>query len=331
MTEGVLTVPRPFSLELTLLCGQCFRWQPDTQKPGWFQGVAGQVYWELKQDGSQLRWKCTASTVREEKPALWLSRYLGFDDDLASWTKDYQSSEVLGKPLKVLRGLRLIRQEPWECMVSYMFAQGLSVKVIRHAIGKFCAKLGHPIEDVPGYFTFPEPSVIAVQSSEHLKAFTNNYGARADRIIQAARMVESKVLILEHFKKLPCDDARKALMGLDGIGPKIADCILLFSMDHTSAFPVDRWVLRAMNRYYRSVKLLGGGNEAPTRTQYVKIVEKARKFLGPRCGVASEYLFLFLRLLDDAQLREELRPYCQEWETLLAVADLSRSRTWKKT
>ncbi|HXL73345.1 MAG TPA: hypothetical protein VN963_06940, partial [bacterium] len=83
-------------------------------------------------------------------------------------------------------------------------------------------------------------------------------------------------------------------------------------------------------RYYRSVKLLGGGNEAPTRTQYVKIVQKARKFLGPRCGVASEYLFLFLRLLDDAKLREELKPYCQEWETLLSMVDSPKPLAGKK-
>jgi len=76
--------------------------------------------------------------------------------------------------------------------------------------------------------------------------------------------------------------------------------------------------------------LLGAGSEAPTRTQYVKIVQKARKFLGPRCGVASEYLFLFLRLLDDAKLREELKPYCQEWETLLAMVDAPKPKARRK-
>lgn len=328
--EGHLTVPQPFSLELTLLCGQCFRWQQDPDRPGWFQGVAGQVFWELSQDGDQLRWKCSAPLVRGEEAAVWLSRYLGFEDELVPWVQAFEDSEVLGKPIKVLKGLRLIRQEPWECTASYMFAQGLSVKVIRHAIAKFCVKFGNPIDGATGYFAFPEPAAIAHLSPDQLRAFTNNYRARADRLIRAARVVEAKVLVLEHFKNIPCDDAREALMALDGIGPKIADCILLFSMDHTSAFPVDRWVLRAMKRYYRSVKLLGGGNEAPTRTQYVKIVQKARKFLGPRCGVASEYLFLFLRLLDDAKLRDEMKPYCREWETVLAMIDAPKKLAGKK-
>jgi hypothetical protein len=74
---------------------------------------------------------------------------------------------------------------------------------------------------------------------------------------------------------------------------------------------VDRWVLRAMKRYFKSVKVLGAGEEAPNRAQYLKIVRKARKVFGDRCGLASEYLFLFLRLLDDEKLRRELAPYCQ--------------------
>jgi N-glycosylase/DNA lyase len=330
MTEGVLTVPQPFSLELILLCGQCFRWQKHPQEEGWFQGIAGGEHWLLRQEGDRLRWKCSGNEVRGEEPSRWLGRYLGFEDPLAEWAGEFENSEVLGKPLKVLPGLRLMRQEPWECTVSYMFAQGLSVKVIRHAIGKFCEKFGNPIPGFPGSYAFPEPSVIAQLSADHLRAFTNNYRARADRIIRLARVVEAQVVLLDHFKQIPCDDAREALMALDGIGPKIADCILLFSMDHLSAFPVDRWVLRAMKRYYRSVKILGTSSEAPTRSQYVKIVQKARKALGPRCGVASEYLFLFLRLIEDAKLREELKPHCGDWESLMAMVEEPKKLARKK-
>ncbi len=316
MIEGTLELPRPFSLELTLLCGQCFRWEKDPREEGWFHGTAGQVYWRLRQDQDILKWRCSSSQVRGQVAAAWLSRFLSLDDDMEGWARDHGTHPVLENPLRVLKGLRLLRQEPWECTVSYMFAQGLSVKVIRHALGKFCVKYGKAIPEAPGFFTFPEPEDLVSLQPGDLKAFTNNYHARADRIIRAARVVQAKVLSLEHFKDIPCDDAREALMALDGIGPKIADCILLFSMDHLSAFPVDRWVLRAMKRYYRSVKLLGAGEEAPTRTQYVKIVHKARKALGERCGVASEYLFLFLRLLDDANLRQELGPYCQDLDSV---------------
>lgn len=206
--------------------------------------------------------------------------------------------------------MRLLRQEPWECTVSYMFAQGLSVKVIRHALGRFCAKYGKALEGTRGLHAFPEAVEIATLTPDQLRPFTNNYWARADRLIRLARAVEARVILLDHLKSIPCDEAREALTALDGIGPKIADCILLFAMDHDSAFPVDRWVLRAMKRHFRSVKLLGGGDEAPTPSRYLKIVHKARAAFGKRCGLASEYLFLYLRLLEDRKLREELSPFC---------------------
>ena len=303
-----MELPEPFSLGLTLLCGQCFRWEgPDAQ--GVFEGVAGGAFWRLRQKGGALHWECSAEQVGNQAPPEWLGAYLSLKDDLWAWEKAWASHPVLEKPLGVLRGLRLMRQEPWECLVSYMFAQGLSVKVIRQALGKFCARFGEPLEGFPGRHAFPRASHLASLSAEALKPYTNNYRARADRIIRAARALEARVLSLEHLKTLPCDEARDALMGLDGIGPKIADCILLFSLDQDAAFPVDRWVLRAMKRHFRAVKLLGAGNEAPTPSQYPKIVRKAREQLGARCGLASEYLFLYLRLLEDANLRRDLAPF----------------------
>jgi N-glycosylase/DNA lyase len=329
MTSGKITLPPVFSLGLTLLCGQCFRWEGPDEK-GWFSGVAGGAFWRLRQEGCEMEWECGEGQVRG-KPALsWISHYLGLDEDLSGWMKVYETHPVLEKPLQVLKGLRLIRQEPWECAVSYMFAQGLSVKVIRGALRKFCAGHGSPIGSAPGFFDFPEASRLAGLSPALLKPFTNNYQARADRIIRAARAVEAKVISLEHLKTIDCDEARSALMGLDGIGPKIADCILLFSLDQVSAFPVDRWVLRAMKRHFRSVKLLGAGEEAPTPSQYHQIVKKARHELGERCGLASEYLFLYLRLLEDAKLRQELEPYLGPGLPPLALKTASNRKPVRK-
>jgi N-glycosylase/DNA lyase len=317
MIEGVLSLPQPFSLGLTLLCGQCFRW--DSSKEGWFEGVAGQAYWRLKQEGPVLKWECSSSLVRGQTPEEWLWGYLNLEDGLGEWVSSLESDSVMHRPLELLRGLRLLRQEAWECTISYMFAQGLSVKIIRYALQKFCSRYGKPVHGAPGFHAFPEAADLARLNPEFLKPFTNNYKARADRIIRMARAVEAQVISLDHLKGIPCDEAREALMALDGIGPKIADCILLFSMGQTSAFPVDRWVLRAMRRHFRSVQLLGGGEEAPTRVQYLKIVQKARAVFGNRCGVASEYLFLFLRLLEDAKLRVELSPYCPLMGSLQVV------------
>ncbi len=316
MVQGIKLLPEPFSLGLTLLCGQCFRWDgPDEE--GWFTGVAGQAFWRLKQEGNRLAWVCHSPEVQGQGAENGLTRYLNLDENLDEWVKSFESHPVLQMPLKTLTGLRLLQQDSWECTVSYMFAQGLSVKVIRQALKKFCSKYGRPLEGVKGFHAFPEAKEIALLSADSLRPFTNNYRARADRIIRLARVVEAQVLSLDYLKSIPCDDARKAMMALDGIGPKIADCILLFSMGHQSAFPVDRWVLRAMKRHFRSIQLLGGGEEAPSRTQYLKIVQKARIVFGDRCGVASEFLFLFLRMLEDEKLRAELAPYCPTFDPFL--------------
>lgn len=308
MVRGTLSLPYPFSLGLTLLCGQCFRWEgPDVR--GWFQGIAGGVFWRLQQEGGLLHWECSSESAEGNLPAHWLARYFTLEDDLEGWGKSLQNDPVMGLPLRLLRGLRLIRQDPWECTISYMFAQGLSVKVIRQALHKFCLKYGRSIKGAPGFYSFPQAKALALLTPDSLKPFTNNYRARADRVIRVARAVEAKVISLEHLKSISCDEARESLMVLDGIGPKIADCILLFSMDQPSAFPVDRWVLRAMKRYFKSVKLLGAGEEAPNLAQYLKIVKKARNSFGNRCGLASEYLFLFLRLREDENLERELAPF----------------------
>jgi N-glycosylase/DNA lyase len=309
MAQGMLGLPGPFSLGLTLLCGQCFRWEGPDEK-GWFYGAAGRVSWRLKQESEVLHWRCSSPVARGQKASAWLRHYLGLDADWESRTSSFQKHPALKKPLKLLKGLRILRQEPWECAVSFMFAQRLSVKVIRRALKKFCARFGESI--APGIHAFPEPAALSSLSPAFLSPYTNNYRARAERIIRMARLVEKGFISLDGLRDLPCHDARQTLMALEGIGPKIADCILLFSLGQESAFPLDRWVLRAMKKHFRSIRFLGLKGEAPTKRQYFQIAESAKRVFGNRCGIAGEYLFLYLRMMEDGKLREELSPFCRK-------------------
>src|SRR5579859_1703134 len=176
MTSGEISLPRPFSLGLTLLCGQCFRWNPPNDQ-GWFEGVAGQAYWRLKQQGDRLLFECSQDSIQDLTSPQWLARYLDLEDGLEAWARSYDGHPVMDKPLKVLSGLRVIRQEPWECLISYMFAQGLSLKVIQQALRKFCVEYGRSIEGAPGFYTFPEAGAIARLTPDFLRPFTNNYRA----------------------------------------------------------------------------------------------------------------------------------------------------------
>ena len=200
MVHGHIDLPEPFSLGLTLLCGQCFRWKdPDAQ--GWFQGIAGGAFWRLRQEAgstgspsaSQLHWECSEPWVRGKEPGPWLAHYLGAKDDLSGPAVFFRDHPVLGGPWRELAGLRLMRQEPWECAVSYMFAQGLSVAVIQRAIERFCERFGEPLPGHPSQRDFPEPKALAGLTPDDLRPFTNNYRARAQRIILMARVVEAQV------------------------------------------------------------------------------------------------------------------------------------------
>lgn len=312
--RGVLHPNGSFDLALTLLCGQCFRWKKSIS-PSWFEGIAGGAFWRLRQEGPEIHWECSSSQVRDLHPGHWIADYLNLRQDLAGFEEGFQDHSVLERPLRLLKGLRLVRQEPWECSVSYLFAQSLSVKVIRKALESFCGRFGEEIMGAPGQYTFPAPERIRLLDPVELRPFANNNRARAARIVKLARSLEAGVVSLHYLRTLPCDEARQALTALEGIGPKIADCILLFSLDHGTAFPVDRWVLRALKRYYPSVRFLSAAGVNPTPSQYPRLVRRARAAFGPWCGLASEYLFLYLRLLEDPGLQSELgrRPAEPYW------------------
>jgi N-glycosylase/DNA lyase len=149
---------------------------------------------------------------------------------------------------------------------------------------------------------------LAALDAARLKPFVNNYQARGERILRVAAAVDSGALDLERLSSTPLQEAREALMALDGVGPKIADCILLFSMEQSSAFPLDRWVIRALGLHGSFQKPLQGFKGALPLKRYLALAEAAQGRFGPRCGLAGEYLFLYLRVQEDISLRRRLFP-----------------------
>ena len=303
-----------FSPAFTLLCGQAFRWKENGDGRSWV-GVAGGAAWLLSLKGNALEWSCGAKKVRGEEPGVWLHRYLRLDESMEGLGKEWGASrgDLLDRSFKALPGLRLLRQEPFECTVSYMFAQGLSVSVISQAVEKLCRAFGRPLPPPPGvqgepFHDFPDPKVLASLDAARLKPFVNNYQARGERILRVAAAVDSGALRLERLASAPLLEAREALMVLDGIGPKIADCILLFSMEQSSAFPLDRWVIRALGLHGSFRKPLQGFKGVLPLKRYLALAEAAHGRFGPRCGLAGEYMFLYLRVQEDPSLRRRLFP-----------------------
>jgi N-glycosylase/DNA lyase len=282
-------------------------------------GVAGGASWLLTLKGNRLEWACGAQKVRGMDPGAWLHRYLRLDESMKGVAQEWGSSQgdLLDQSYKALEGLRLLRQEPFECTVSYMFAQGLSVAVISQAVEKLCHAFGRSLPPPPGvsgvsFHDFPDSKTLASLDAAQLKPFVNNYHARGERILRVAAAVDSGVLKLERLSTAPLMEAREALMALDGIGPKIADCILLFSLEQPSAFPLDRWVIRALGLHGSFRKPLQGFHGTLPLKRYLLLADAAHKRFGDRCGLAGEYMFLFLRVQDDPALRRRLFPETAE-------------------
>src|SRR5262249_33980345 len=141
------------------------------------------------------------------------------------------------------RGLRLLRQEPWECLASFILSSTKQIVQIRQIVSLLCERYGEPIPAAPEYapaFAFPSPARLACATEPELRAC--KMGFRAPYLLKTARLVAEGKIDLERLRQLPAETARDELMGLPGVGRKIADCVLLFAYGFQSAFPVDVWV-----------------------------------------------------------------------------------------
>jgi N-glycosylase/DNA lyase len=265
-------------LDHTLDCGQVFRW---SKNDGWWTGVVRGHIVRLQQKESD-----GALVVDSDIEERILHSYLRLDDDLQSILSEVNLDPYINGAIQNYYGLRLIRQEPWECFISYMLATASSIPRIQKNISMLCSILGEEIR--PGYYSFPSASALASASCDQL--CDCKMGFRTSRIIKAARNVISGDLVLEGLFELDYESAKKELMGIDGIGEKVADCILIFSLDKMEAFPVDTHVEKLVRYYYGEDPFF---NDKVTKG---KIGAWGRHYFGKYCGYAQQYLFHHKRM-----------------------------------
>ena len=253
-----------FVLAQTLDCGQAFRWREKSN--GIWQGVAFNKYLEIEKldDGTVIFYNTTASDFEN----IWCD-YFDFNRDYTEIIKAISSNEVLKKAAEYGKGIRVLNQEPWETLCSFIISQNNNIKRIKGIIERLCENFG---DDMGGYFTFPTPEKLAGLSPEDLAVLRS--GFRAKYILDAAQKVSNKEIDLNNLKNLSCVDAQKELMKIKGVGPKVADCALLFSHRHIEAFPKDVWIKRAM-------EVLFEGN----------LPKEAEKY----AGIVQQYIFFYAR------------------------------------
>lgn len=275
---GIFPV-RDYDLAATLSSGQAFRWE---LQEGRWSGVIGRRWLRLGSDGRSI----TADTAEPVAEWSWLREYLQADLDLGAVLETFPDDEPLRAAVDSCRGLRLLRQDPWECLASFILSSTKQIVQIRQIVALLCDGFGEPIPGPPGgppARAFPSAERLARASESELRAC--KMGFRAPYLLATARRVAGGEVDLDRLRALPMEAARAELMHLPGVGRKIADCVLLFACGFSSAFPVDVWVVKALQGLYFPKR----------RVKAARLMLFSETHFGPNAGYAQQYLFHYVR------------------------------------
>lgn len=277
MTEFCCTVgtrlcsAAELDLVKTFECGQCFRWKADGT--GAYTGIAcGRAATLWTED----------ETVYIDAPEVdmdFWSAYFDLSTDYCEARRSLQTGAYLSRCAEYGDGIRILRQEPWEALCSFILSQCNNIPRIKGITERLCAMFGEAIAYRGGIcYAFPTAEQIAGLTEEDLAPLRSGY--RAPYIIAAAKAVASGALDLKAIAELPCEAARAQLKKLPGVGDKVANCVMLFGMHRMDTFPVDVWIKRILLENFE-------GDFRPDS-------------LGPFAGLAQQYMFYYARSNDES-------------------------------
>jgi N-glycosylase/DNA lyase len=255
-----------FHLAETLECGQCFRW--DALPDGSYRGIAHRC--EIRiclEDGTFVLY----GVELREFEAYWVSYF-----DLALDYGEVKRALCRLEPRLIpaaqyAPGIRVLRQDPWEALATFILSQNNNIPRIRGIVERMCRCFGVLLPG--GGYAFPTAERLALLEEADLAPL--RCGFRARYLLDAARKVAGGGLALDEVAEMPLSEARDALMKIRGVGPKVADCALLYGMHRLDAFPMDVWIKRAMA---------------------VLLPDRKPQDLGEYAGIAQQYLFHYSRM-----------------------------------
>jgi N-glycosylase/DNA lyase len=251
------------SLDEIFESGQCFRWERATQ--GWRGVVAGQAL-TVSQQGDTLTF---ADTSKLGFDTLWHD-YFDLGRDYGAVKALLSADPAMRDAISFCPGMRVLRQEPWETLVSFILSANNNILRIRGIVERLCCAFGEPIRD--GLFSFPTPERLAALTTDDLAPLRSGY--RAAYLIDAAQKVASGALDLSTLFHLPLEEAAAQLRTVKGVGPKVAQCVLLYGFARAECVPIDVWIRRALDRFYP--------DGIPTE-------------ITPVAGLGQQYLFHYVR------------------------------------
>ncbi len=276
-----LAVDQPLNLAATLESGQAHRWR---REEGWYSGVVRGRFIQIRQTGQRIEFRCQPGPEASVVPLL--ERYFRLDDDIHAIYAEIRHDPKVADMVDRYPGLRLLRIEPWECLVSFICSANSNIPRIHQNMEKLAESFGDPILTDDGVqHAFPTPSQLAEAGEAELRRL--GLGFRAPYVDKATRMVLDGRLDLSRLIETPYPEAKAKLMECPGIGPKVADCIAVFSLEKLEAFPIDVWVRRALAEWYFA------GQKPPADRV---MLEWAQGHFGRYGGYAQQYLFHGRRL-----------------------------------
>jgi N-glycosylase/DNA lyase len=283
LSKFIITDIMPFNIGLIMEGGQAFRWLRGEN--GEYIGVVGKRVIAAKQDCEQLEVEMYSESDETYDEALcFLINYFDVERDYKSIEKRMAQYKELQPAVTFASGSRILRQDPWETTVSFILSANNSIRNIRNTIERMCREYGNPILFCgKTYYTFPRPEALAFLTERELR--TTKCGFRARRIIDTAKMVCEGHIDLHSLQSFPTSVARCELLRLPGVGKKVADCIMLFSMGKYDAFPIDVWIKRCIEYIYFD------SQEIP----FEKLNEFAEAKFKDMAGFVQQYLFHYAR------------------------------------
>ncbi|MDO4607987.1 MAG: DNA-3-methyladenine glycosylase [Clostridia bacterium] len=252
-----------FDLAQTLDCGQAFRWSVDEQ--GVWTGIAFNKYIRIYHDGNDI---IIENSSEQDFKNIW-QHYFDLDRDYGEIIKTVSTDQTVKTAAEFSHGIRLLNQDSWEALCSFIISQNNNIPRIKGIIERLCKNFG---DKIAGGYTFPNAQKIALLSIDDLAVIRS--GFRAKYIIDAAQKVASGEIDLEALKTTDYNTACDILMQIKGVGPKVADCVLLYGLGHIEAFPRDVWIKRALTELFDG-----------------DLPECARVY----AGIVQQYIFHYIR------------------------------------
>lgn len=260
-------------------CGQCFRWIK--QEDDSYTGVAMGKVINVKQEGNKIY---LDNTTKEDFDNIWYD-YFDLGRDYESMVNTLKvMDEHLEKAIEFGEGIRILKQDGWEMLISFIISANNRIPMIQRAINNLSKNFGTYIGEYKNqeYYAFPTPQQLNKATIEEIRACST--GFRDKYIKSTAQIVNDENIDVLEYRKLPTAECLKELLKFNGVGPKVADCIALFGMQKYDTFPVDVWVKRVMQEFYVEEDLS---------------LTKIRKFgiekFGDLAGFAQQYLFYYAR------------------------------------